>query len=106
MLKTRPMKRPLPPNSVVKLVRLWPHARKRGYELGQTWRVGYYSRQDGLDVVWLVDATGDYRQTADHDWIERHFQVVRISAEKSTFGHNRSRLPALRATPTSNEAVE
>ena len=37
----------------MKLIRLWPHARKDGYEVGQTWRIGYYSRQDGLDTVWL-----------------------------------------------------
>jgi y4mF family transcriptional regulator len=41
------------PGSKVRLVKLWPHARKHGYEIGQTWTVGYYSRQDGLDTIWL-----------------------------------------------------
>jgi hypothetical protein len=94
------MKRPLPPNSVVKLVRLWPHARKRGYELGQTWRIGYYSRQDGLDVVWLVDADGKYCHTGDHDWIEKHFDVLHLSDEGSAFGARRPRLGSLRGKPT------
>jgi len=94
------MKRPLPPKSVVKLVRLWPHARKRGYELGQTWRIGYYSPQDGLDVVWLVDAAGEYCQTGDRDWIEKHFAVIHLSDETSVFGTKRPRLRSLRATST------
>ena len=94
------MKRPLPPKSVVRLVRLWPHARKRGYEVGQTWRIGYYSPQDGLDVIWLVDAAGRYGATADHGWITKHFEVVHLSDETSMFGAKRPRLRALRSTPT------
>ncbi len=89
------MKRPLPPQSIVKLVRLWPHARKHGYEVGQTWRVGYYSRQDGLDVIWLVDAGGEYCQTAVHDWIEKHFEVIYLSDEKSVFGIRRPKLGSI-----------
>jgi hypothetical protein len=45
------MKKPIPPRSVVALKKLWPHARKRGHEIGETRRIGYYNRQDGLDCV-------------------------------------------------------
>ena len=89
------MKRPLPPKSIVKLIRLWPRARKRGYERGQTWRIGYYSRQDGLDVIWLVNASGVYGQTANHDWIAKHFEVVFHSSERSFYGGNRPQLGPL-----------
>jgi len=99
MVKPLAMKRPLPPKSVVKLIRLWPHARRQGYEVGQTWRIGYYSRSDGLDVIWLVDAAGEYSQTGDHDWIEKYFEVIHLSDETSVFGSNRPQLLPLRATP-------
>lgn len=89
------MKRPLPPESIVRLTKLWPHARKNGYEIGQTWRIGYYSRKDGLDVIWLVDTNGDYSQTADHDWIETHFEVTFLSEVTSIFGVRRLHLGPL-----------
>lgn len=89
------MTRPLPPKSVIRLIRLWPHARKHGYETGLTWRIGYYSRQDGLDVVRLVDANGEYTQTGDHDWIEKHFEVMSRSKETSMYGTRRPQLGAL-----------
>lgn len=86
------MKRPLPPKSIVSLVKLWPHARKNGYEIGQTWRVGYYTPNDGLDVIWLVNSEGEYCETADHDWIEKHFQVIFLSSEKSFYGTRKPKL--------------
>jgi hypothetical protein len=89
------MKRPLPPKSIVKLIKLWPHARKRGYEIGQSWRIGYYTPKDGLDVVWLVDANGDYSETADHDWLEKYFEVSFMSNERSFFGLKRTPLGPL-----------
>jgi hypothetical protein len=93
--KTMTLQRPLPPRSVVKLSRLWPHARKHGHEVGEFRRIGYYSPQDGLDCVWLVSSSGDYDWTADHDWIERHFDLVSLSEEVDFFGVDRPAIPAL-----------
>ena len=91
------MKRPLPPRTVLRLLRLWPHARKQGCEIGQIWRVGYYSRQDGDDTVWLVDQNGKYSWTANHDFISRHFEIVEISNEKSLYGAARETIGPLDA---------
>lgn len=96
------MKLPLPPKSIIRLVKLWPHARKRGFEIGQTWRIGYYSPQDGLDVVWLVDSHGDDGQTGDHAWIEKHFEVVYRSDETSMYGAHRRKLRPLPVAGRSN----
>jgi hypothetical protein len=86
------MNRPIPPKSVVKLVKLWPHARRHGYEVGQSWRVGYYIHNDGLDVIWLVDEDGNYCETVDHDWLEKHFEIVILSTEESLYGHGKTPL--------------
>ncbi len=90
---------PLPPATVLRLVRLWPHARKQGREIGQLYRVGYYSKMDGLDCVWLVDSGGHYGWTADHAFVSRHFEVVRRSSERSLYGSNRPKLGPLRGRP-------
>ncbi len=88
------MKKPIPPRSVVALKKLWPHARKKGHEIGQKRRIGYYSRQDGLDCIWLVDDKGDYGWTADHKWLYEHFEVLKFSDETDLFGVNRPRIGA------------
>ncbi len=75
---------------------LWPHARKQGKETGQLYRVGYYSRYDGLDCVWLADRKGKYNWTADHAWIAKHFVVVHESSERSLYGRNRPHLGPLK----------
>ena len=79
----------LRPNTVLRLNRLWPHARKQGHEIGELRRVGYYSPRHGLDSVWLVDSKGNYNWWADHAWIEKHFEVVKHSNEKAFYGRNR-----------------
>lgn len=93
--------RPIPPLSIVRLSRLWPHARRQGHEIGEMWRIGYYSRQDGLDCIWLVNSEGEYKWTADHDWLERHFDLVMLSDESDFHGVNR---PVLEALPAHNQA--
>ena len=90
---------PLRPGTLLRLVRLWPHARKQGREIGQLYRVGYYSKMDGLDCVWLVDSSGRYDWTADHAFVSRHFHVIRRSSERSLYGSNRPKLGPLRGQP-------
>jgi hypothetical protein len=89
------MKKPIPPRSVVVLKKLWPHARKQGHEVGDKRRIGYYSRQDGLDCVWLVDDAGDYGWASDHKWLFAHFEVLKLSDETDLYGVHRRRLRAL-----------
>lgn len=81
---------PIPPLSVVKLIKLWPHSRSKGHEIGQQWRIGYYSQQDGLDCIWLVDDGGNYNWTCDHEWLYEHFEIVKHSNETDFWGENRA----------------
>ncbi len=81
----------LPPGTVLRLARLWPHARRRGREIGQEYLVGYYCRCCGRDVIWLVGLDGKYGWTADRAFIDRHFDVVALSKERSLFGRRLSR---------------
>ena len=92
------MKHPIPPLSIIRIKRLWPHARKQKHELGQVLRVGYYSPQDGLDCIWLVDDSGDYFWTIDHDFLEKHFEVVERSNERSLYGRARPKLKPIERT--------
>jgi hypothetical protein len=87
----------LKPRTVLRINRLWPQARKKGYELGQLYRVGYYSPRHGVDSVWLVDSKGRYNWWADHAWIGKHFEVVEHSKERSFYVKNRERLGPFRS---------
>lgn len=86
------MNAPLPPGTILQLAKLWPHARKKGHEIGEIRRVGYYSPQDGLDCIWLVDVTGNYNWTADHKWVSEMFTVIRLSDETDFYGKTKRRL--------------
>jgi hypothetical protein len=59
-----------------------------GYE-GRIFRTGYYSKQDGLDCVWLVDDDGNYTETVDQEMIRTHFEVLQRSDETDFFGVDR-----------------
>ena len=85
----------LPPLTVLRLDRLWPHARKQGRENGQIYRVGYYCKSCGIKTIWLVDSTGDYNWTADLPFIKKHFSVLTPSKERSIYGKGREILGSL-----------
>ncbi len=76
----------VPPGSVVRLVRsdnttpLW-----QGRE-GETFRIGYYTPNDGLDVIWLVSATGEYQETVDKKTLVDFFVLESLSSESDLFG--------------------
>lgn len=86
------IKFPIPPKSIVKLAKLWPAAVKQGHCVGEIRRIGYYSKNDGLDCIWLVDANGRYNWTTDHRWLLKHFEIIKVSKERDYFGENKLRL--------------
>jgi hypothetical protein len=85
----RPKSKPatiIPPLSIVKVTSGNPAWKD---DLGLIFRVGYYSKQDGLDCVWLVDDTGKYVRTADQEMINNHFGILKLSSETDLFGEDR-----------------
>ena len=56
---------------------------------GQRFRVGYYSWQDGLVCIWLVDDSGKYNDTIDHEFLLTHFEIETQAKERSLYGRNR-----------------
>ena len=68
--------------------------------MGMVLRVGYYSRQDGTNVIWLVYPDGRYNETPDHRFLNRHFNVVVPSPETDVFGMDRPKIE-----PLSNDEI-
>jgi hypothetical protein len=89
------MRKPLPPRTILRLTKLWPHARKQGRERGQIYRVGYYCRHCGPTIVWLVDRNGNYKWTAARQFIDRFFEIVELSSERSLYGKGKPKLGPL-----------
>jgi len=58
--------------------------------------VGYYSRKDGLDCIWLVNEKGEYEQTTNLKLLLKYFDVEHWSREKSFFGRGRRPLRRIR----------
>jgi hypothetical protein len=87
---------PIPPQSVVRLAhadRRTPAWRK---DTGRIFRVGYYSRNDGLDCIWLVNDDGRYEQTTDHEFLYRYFDVIHFAKDTNWYGRRRPRLSGIR----------
>jgi hypothetical protein len=78
---------PVPPRSTIKVREDNPGSFRS--LLGQTFRVGYYSRQDGLNVIWIVDADGKYTQTMTHAFLNRHFRILFDSGDTDLHGDDR-----------------
>lgn len=84
--KRKVTKAPIKPESKIKLVKLWPNAKKQGHKKGETWKVGYYCKDCDLDVIWLVDKKGDYSWTIDEGFLKKHFEIVENSKIRSVYG--------------------
>jgi hypothetical protein len=87
------MKAVLPPRSVLR-VRAIANP-EIDIHAGDTFRVGYYSKQDGLDCVWLVNHLGEYEQTWDQKSLLDTFKVVELSDETDLFGTDRPKIEAI-----------
>jgi len=84
----------LPPRSVVR-VRVVDPGWDSKLKLGDTFRIGYYNRQDGPNVVWLVNAMGEYQETWDQVSLLDTFEVVERSDETDIYGRNMPRLEVI-----------
>jgi hypothetical protein len=84
----------IPPRTIVKLLSEW------GNNRGRIFRIGYYSPQDDLNVVWLVNETGEYERTTDQASIKVDFEVLKRSDETDWFGKDREVLK-----PITNEEL-
>jgi hypothetical protein len=79
----------IPPLSLVKVIKVTSEEPDwTGYE-GRVFRIGYYSRNDGLDCVWLVDDDGHYSEAVDQEMIKTHFEILQRSDESDLYGADR-----------------
>ena len=67
----------------------------QGLSIGDTFRIGYYSKQDGPHCVWLVDAAGNYDQTWDQKSLLDYFEILELSDETDTYGTHRQALGSI-----------
>jgi hypothetical protein len=88
--KKYPFRTPIPPTSIVTVKTSLSRSWKKN--VGQRFRIGYYSWQDGLDCIWLVNEEGKYEQTIDHEFLLKHFEIESVARERSLYGKGR---PAL-----------
>jgi hypothetical protein len=72
---------PIPPQSVVRLVRSNRATQRWRKQLERIFRVGYYSRKDGLHSIWLVNDEGQYEQTTAHEFLYRCFDVIHFAKD-------------------------
>jgi hypothetical protein len=86
---------PIPPLSVVRAAYNGRNQSFRKHN-GRTFRVGYYSRMDGLDCIWLVDDEGHYERTVDHEFLYRHFDVIQFADHTNWYGRRRRKIPPIR----------
>ena len=85
---------PIPPRSIVRLKNLWTHAQRQGHKKGEIRIIGYYSKHDGLDCVWLANAfTGAYEWTTDHEWLAETVNRRASLGVQLLFGCNALILP-------------
>jgi hypothetical protein len=87
---------PIAPQSVVQLAgadRRTPGWQK---DVGRIFRVGYYSRNDGPDCIWLVNDEGKYEQTTDHEFLYLYFDVIHFAKDTNWYGSRRPRISQIR----------
>lgn len=86
----------IPPRSRVRLVKAYRHTPTWRKDVGRRFRVGYYSRKDGLNCIWLVNENGEYEQTTDREDLLKYFEIERLSDEKNFYGAGKRRLAKLK----------
>ena len=96
VLRMRTIPKVIPPRSRVRLVKADRHAPTWRKDVGRRFRVGYYSRKDGLDCIWLVNEDAEYEQTTDREFLLKYFEIERLSDERNFYGVGKRRLAKLR----------
>jgi hypothetical protein len=91
-----PVPKVIPPRSRVRLVKADRHTPTWRKDIGRRFRVGYYSRKDGLDCIWLVNEDGEYEQTTDREFLLEYFEIERLSNETNFYGTGKRRLAKLK----------
>lgn len=99
-IENKQIKIPLvvPPRSVVELIKtdektpLWKN------KIGTQYRIGYYSEQDGLETLWLVDDQGNYCETIDRASVSEYFKIIRLSRVRDYFGKHSKPIPTDKAS--------
>jgi hypothetical protein len=94
----RPILKVIPPRSQVRLVKADRHTPTWRKNVGRRFRVGYYSRKDGLNCIWLANENGEYEQTTDREDLLKYFEKERLSDEKNLYGVGKRRLAKLKKT--------
>jgi hypothetical protein len=95
-MKTSRIPKIIPPRSRVRLVRADAATPDWKDEIGRVFRIGYYSRLDGLDCIWLVNDQAEYEQTTDREFLLRYFEFDYLSEESNYFGVNKAKLRPLK----------
>jgi hypothetical protein len=83
-MKTLP--KVIPPRSRVRLMNADKLTRSWRKDVGRRFRIGYYTRKDGLDCIWLVNDDGEYEQTTDREFLVRYFEIEHLSSETNLDG--------------------
>lgn len=78
----------IPPKTIVKLIKADSTTPSWINLEGKIYCVGYYSKQDGLDTIWLVDADGNYCETTDREYLLSFFSILKLGDTMDYFGEN------------------
>ena len=76
----------IPPRSEFRLIRSDSKTPNWKNDVGRVFRIGYYSRQDGLDVIWMINERGEYEQATDREFLLHYFEPIEISDETNLYG--------------------
>jgi hypothetical protein len=85
----------IPPRSVFRLERSDDRTPDWKTDVGRVFRIGYYSRQDGLGVIWLVNKQGKYEQTTDREFLVKYFEPLEICDESDLYGEGKPQFEPL-----------
>jgi hypothetical protein len=86
----------IPPESVLKLIKADKRTPLWKRKIGLLCRIGFYSEQDGLDVVWIVDESGRYCETINQAMIHEYFEVINLSKQNDLYGEAALPIQAIR----------
>lgn len=78
--------RVIPPETVVRLARADAKTPAWARAVGRRFQVGYYSRSDGLECIWLVNYAGEYEQTTDRQSLLKYFDIEELSSVEDLYG--------------------